>query len=137
MSNAPNEDPDDIMTDFERRWAEREREAERQKREAEQMAAYLCGALRFLGVRQVTAVWDGYGDDGQTGDPVFDPPLSGELPFGLPDEIDRLWDPILPPGCEINAGSFGTLTLDVTAGTVSHDIEYRDDDEEFDEEDEE
>jgi hypothetical protein len=43
---------------------------------------------------------------------------------------------MLPGGWEINSGSFGTIEIDVRAGTVEVDMEWREEDEdEYDEED--
>ena len=134
MSNAPNSDPEGSVDSFERRWAEWQRETEQRKRNAEKHTPYLSGALRFLGIEKVSAAWDGYGEEGQFEASVFQPSSPTDLPFGLIDAIDRLWDPLLPSGCEINAGSFGTLTLDTATGKALVDIEWRDEDDELEEE---
>ena len=128
MSDAPDADREDWFTRYQRERAERRLEAEAR---AKATIAYLAKALRFFGVEKVTAEYDGYGDDGSTEAAAYHPTLPGELPFGLAEEIDGIWDAFLPSGCEINAGSFGTLTLDVATGGVVADLEYRDEEEEL------
>ena len=78
------------------------------------------------------ATFDGTNDSGSVKKPVFHPSPAVELPFGLAEELRRCW--WLPSGWEINAGSSGTLTLDVATGKVSVDIEWRDEDDEPEEE---
>ena len=109
-------------------------EQERLQREAKSKAVYLSGALRFFGVEKVSQEWDGFGDDRQFEASVFHPPLPSDLPFGLGDAIDLLWHPFFPPGCEINVGWVGTLTLDVATGKVAVDLEFRVEEDEPDEE---
>jgi hypothetical protein len=127
MSNAPDDKPEDFMARY-------HREEEERKRKGRAKAAYLSDALRFFGVETVTTTFDGYGDDGTIEEAFFEPPIRERLPFGLCDAVDEVWGDFLPAGWEINAGSFGTLKLDVAAGTVIDDIEIRDEDEDWDEE---
>ena len=119
MSNDPNTERNEMIARYHRDLAE-------QKRKAEARVAYLCVALRFFGVEKVTAKFDGYGDDGSIEKAVFHPSLPGDLPFGLPDQIKGSWEPFMTSGWEINAGSFGTLTLDVATAKVLEEIEHRD-----------
>ena len=130
MSNAPNHDPEGNGDSFERWLGEQQRQAQKRQQIAEKEIIYLCGALRFFGVEKVSQEWDGFGDDGQFEASVFHPPLPSDLPFGLGDAIDLLWHPFFPPGCEINVGWFGTLTLDVATGKVAVHLEWRDEDDE-------
>ena len=81
MSNAPNEDPEDLMAHYELQRAQ-------QRRRAEKRAAHLCRALRFLGVKTVTVAFDAYGDEGSIKEAVFEPPIQADLPFGLLEAIN-------------------------------------------------
>ena len=66
MSNAPNESPEELVARHERHMAQA-------KRYAGKKVAYLCDALRFLGVEKVTAAFDAYGDEGSIEEAVFVP----------------------------------------------------------------
>jgi hypothetical protein len=113
----------------------RREEAERHAR-AEKMGQYLMGALRFLGVDLVEVEFDGYGDEGEVQEPEFTPDPPGGLPEGLGELVGQVCGGMLPGGWEINSGSFGTVEIDVRAGTVEVDMEWREEDEDdYDEED--
>src|SRR5262245_50189898 len=122
------------MTDAEDFWAKYQREeAERLKR-SQEMTRYLMGALRFFGVKRVSVAFDGYGDDGEVQEPVYEPAPAGGLPEGMDQLIREACGNQLPGGWEINSGSTGAVEIDVVAGTCGVDIEWREDeDEEFDE----
>ena len=115
MSNAPNESPEEMSARY-------ERDRERQRRSAEKQVAHLCAALRFCGVRKVTAAFDAYGDEGSIQEAVIDPPIGHELPFGLIEAVNYWWTSFRTTGWgwneSPNAGLDGVLVLDVTTGTV-------------------
>jgi hypothetical protein len=126
------------MADTEDWWAEYQRkEAERLQR-SEQMVQYVMGALRFLGVKRVRVPFDGFGDDGEVQDPVYEPEPAGGLPEGLDYLIRDCCCNQLPGGWEINAGSVGAIEIDVENGTSQVNIEWREEEDEdlFDDEDE-
>ena len=106
---------------------------ERQKQHSERLVEYLVPALRFLGVTLVSVEFDGYGDDGEIKDAVIDETPQAGLPEGLDGAIEAACSYALPGGWEINAGSCGIWFIDVEKGKSRLDIEYRDDDEDFDE----
>lgn len=113
----------------------RRQEAER-KKHGEDLAAYLSRALRFFGVERVEVRFDGQGDDGEVETPEYIPIPHGELPHGLASAIEESCWGLLPGGWEINAGSVGTITLDTRDGTATLDVEWREEEEDWDEEDE-
>jgi hypothetical protein len=125
MSNAPNESPEELAARYERQHAQEMRYAGRK-------VAYLCGALRFLGVEKVTAAFDAYGDEGSIKEAVFVPPVRDELPFGLVEEIGTMWTSFRTSGWgrdAPNTGLDGILTLDVVTGKVVEEfIAFRDED---------
>jgi hypothetical protein len=120
---------DDWYREYQRRQREREQNAKR-------VVDYVVPVLRFLGVERVTVDFDGAGDSGEVRPAVFAPAPGGAVPEGLGELILEACYGLLPGGWEINAGSFGTLTIDAAAGT--HDLEqtFREE-EEYDEVDEE
>ena len=125
MSNAPNENPDELMARYERDRAQ-------QRRFAGKKITYLCGALRFLGVEKVTVAFDAYGDEGSIKEAVFEPPVLDDLPFGLLEELNFGWVSFRTTGWGWNfspdAGLDGTLVLDVATGEVVEEFEHRDED---------
>ena len=122
MSNAPIESHEDMM-------ARVERDQATQRRRAGKKVAYLCGALRFLGVKQVSVAFDAYGDEGSIKEAVFEPPIQEELPFGLLEELNYGWVSFRTTGWgwnfSPNAYLDGTLVLDVTTGEVVEVFESR------------
>ena len=73
--------------------------------------------LRDLGVSELSLSYNGEGDEGLV---EIDEPL--DLPTNLNHKITEWAHHVLPGGWEINDGSSGTITLDVTTGTGK--IEY-------------
>jgi len=116
-------DAEDFMTQYRREEAKRIAAAKESLR-------YLAGALRLIGVKKVTAPFDGYGDEGSLNEITYDPLPSAGFPDGLQQAIERAIYDLLPGGWEINAGSFGTVTLDTATGEAEVDHEWRDEDEE-------
>jgi hypothetical protein len=119
--------------DWYREYQRRQRELEQNSRRA---VDYVIPVLRFLGVEKVTVDFDGAGDSGEVRPAVFTPAPGGAVPEGLGELIIAACQGLLPGGWEINAGSFGTLTIDAAAG--AHDLKqtFREEDE-YDEEGEE
>jgi hypothetical protein len=120
------EEREDWLASYQRKEAER---LERGK----ELGEYLAGALRFLGVKRVTVAFDGSGDDGEVQQPKYEPKPKGELPEGLDLALRDCCAWQLPGGWEINAGSVGAVVIDAEAGTSRVDIEWREEEEEFDE----
>ena len=120
MSNAPNEYPEADIAGY-------EHDRATQRRHAEKKVAYLCHALRFLGVKTVTVAFDAYGDEGSIKEAVFEPPIQAELPFGLLEALDYNWTSFRTTGWgwnfSPNAGLDGTITIDVTTGEVVEQFE--------------
>ena len=115
MSNAPNESHEEMM-------ASHERDRATQRGYAGKKVAYLCGALRFLGVKKVMVAFDAYGDEGSIKEAVCEPPIQAELPFGLLEEMNFWWISFRTTGWgwnfSPNAYLDGTLVLDVATGEV-------------------
>jgi hypothetical protein len=79
--------------------------------------------LKQWGVSKVKAEYSGYGDsgciDGITYLDAHDQPVNMDMVRAASDpDIENVLYEFLPAGFEINDGSQGTLTVDVTAGTV-------------------
>lgn len=117
-------DPNDFMARYHRERAAAETRARADLR-------YVAGVLRLLGVATVTAAFDGSGDEGFVEDVTYDPDPPAGLPDGLRDVIDDAVCDLLPGGWEINAGSFGTVTIDTATGEPDVDHEWRDDEDEM------
>ncbi len=75
--------------------------------------------LRKLGVKTVTAQYDGCGDSGQIEDPEFGPV---EVPPALVRAVHDLFYDLLEAhyaGWEINEGSFGQFEWDLGADSIA------------------
>ena len=95
------------------------------EREAANRAARseLLPQLRALGITEVTAEYEGYGDSGNIED-VTVQPTGIELPDDLRTKFeDFAWSVAYhqPPGFENNEGGYGTLTWNVTADSITLD----------------
>jgi hypothetical protein len=119
---TPVADPEDFLARY-------RQEEEKRSAKAREAIRYLSGALRLMGVRTVTAPFDGYGDEGNLGDLTYDPLPPAGFPEGLCEVLAEAFCELLPGGWEINGGSFGTVTLDTATGEVEIDQEWRDEDE--------
>jgi len=110
----------DTNTDFAstmEKWA-----AERDAENTETRAALLV-QLRALGVTEVTAEYEGYGDSGNVEDITLQP--SG---IALPSELSSQLDDFAwafayqqHPGFENNEGGYGTLAWDLTKDSIDLD----------------
>jgi hypothetical protein len=83
----------------------------------------LLPQLRGLGIAQVIAEYEGYGDSGNIEDVTVQP-----AGIALPDELctkvgDFAWSVAYHqhPGFENNEGGYGTLTWDVAADSIALD----------------
>ncbi|WP_282128005.1 DUF6878 family protein [Roseobacter litoralis] len=83
----------------------------------------LIVVLRGLGITEVTAEYEGYGDSGNVEDVTLQP-----AGIDLPDDVsnrleDFAWSVAYHqhPGFENNEGGYGTLTWDVTADSITLD----------------
>ena len=79
--------------------------------------------MRALGVTEVAAEYEGYGDSGNVED-VTVQPAGIELPDDLRTKVeDFAWSVAYHqhPGFENNEGGYGTLTWDVTADSITLD----------------
>jgi hypothetical protein len=115
-------------------WKEYQRQQKEREQYAQRLVVYLLPMLRFLGLELIEIPYDGMGDDGEVQAPQLTPPLTESLPEGLLTLIESVCENMLPGGWEINEGSFGTLIIDVKAGTCHLDHNWRE--EEIDEDDE-
>jgi hypothetical protein len=91
------------------------------------LKAEIIPRLKQWGVSKVRAEYSGYGDsgciDGITYLDAHDQPVNMEMVRSASDpDIENVLYEFLPAGFEINDGSQGTLTINVTADTVT--IEY-------------
>lgn len=83
----------------------------------------LLPQLRGLGITEVIAEYEGYGDSGNIEDVMVQP-----VGIALPDDLstklgDFAWSVAYHqhPGFENNEGGYGTLTWDVTADSIALD----------------
>jgi len=88
----------------------------------------LLEQLRLRGILKVEISYNGYGDEGCIEDISYfgpnDEPLTAEVGAHLSDLIDECVCDILNeqwPGWEINEGSSGTATIQVTGGRIEID----------------
>ena len=94
----------------------------RAERETTLMAtrAELLAQLRALGISEVTAEYEGYGDSGNVKD-VTVQPAEVQLPEPLATEVgDLAWSLAYHhhPGFENNEGGYGTLTWDLRNDSI-------------------
>ena len=92
-----------------------EESAAKEKAERHAVLKTICEELFMLGVRGVTASYNGEGDDGDVRYVAYDRAAGSEEP--IPSELERkikdiIWG-LLPSGFENNAGGFGGVTIDV------------------------
>lgn len=110
----------DTKTDFAstmEKWA-----AERDAENAETRAK-LLEQLRALGVTEVAAEYEGYGDSGNVEDITLQPSAT-VLPTDLSSQLDEFaWAFAYQqhPGFENNDGGYGTLTWDLTKDSIDLD----------------
>lgn len=112
------------MTDLQMNFAETMARWQAEREAANKAArGELLPQLRALGITEVIAEYEGYGDSGNIEDVTVQP--SG---IALPDELctklgDFAWSVAYHqhPGFENNEGGYGTLTWDVTADSISLD----------------
>ena len=97
----------------------------RVEREAEIKAARaaLLSQLRALGVKEVTAEYEGYGDSGNVEDITLQPNGIALLPELSSKLEDFAWSFSYDqhPGFENNEGGYGTLTWDILADSITLD----------------
>jgi hypothetical protein len=110
----------DSNTDFAstmEKWA-----AERDAENTEVRAALLA-QLRALGVTEVTAEYEGYGDSGNVEDITLQP-TEIVIPSELSSQLDEFaWAFAYQqhPGLENNDGGYGTLTWDIVKDSIDLD----------------
>lgn len=83
----------------------------------------LLAQLRALGINEVTAEYEGYGDSGNVED-VTVQPAEVKLSEALATEVgDFAWSLAYHhhPGFENNEGGYGTLTWDIAADSITLD----------------
>jgi hypothetical protein len=83
----------------------------------------LQNCLAKLGIVSISAHFDGCGDSGQFDEFAVDP----DVPLGdaLQEEVESLLFARLHDGWELDTGSFGDCSVDVTSGTVTIDASWR------------
>jgi hypothetical protein len=111
-------DPNDFYAQYERSRREAETKGRADLR-------YAAGALQLLGVERAVARFDGSGDEGFVEEVTYHPAPPAGIPEGLQDVIEDAVCQLLPGGWEINAGSFGTVTLEVATGETVIDHTWR------------
>jgi hypothetical protein len=116
-----------MSDDFERVMANYEMRQKQERNAARAALLALTDQLRAAGVRQVRATFNGYADEGAiesiefldaAGQPVH-ASLSGQFP-----SLEKTFNVLLPEGYEDNAGSSGTVRLDVDEGRVTVNVDW-------------
>jgi hypothetical protein len=110
-------------------WMQREA---RERQESEQGLQIACAVLDRLAVRSVEVHYDGAGDSGAIEKVLYQPEPRLGIPEGLQELLETYVYRHLPGGWEINAGSFGTVNLDVRTRQAQQDHHEREDDTEYD-----
>lgn len=123
------------MSNIEDWWASYQRLESQRLDLAQRRIQYLLPVLHFLGILQVRVAFDGSGDEGEIHEPTYDSLPCCGLPEGLHDFLRDSCADKLPGGWEINAGSSGVILIDVQAGTCQVEIDWREEEEDWDEED--
>ena len=122
MSQLPRTYLDDIAEAMTKMQQERERDLSVKRKD-------ILGQLRHLGVTEVTAEYDGYGDSGNIEGMVLTPQMEIEAYLDM-QLTDFLWDVAYNehPGFENNDGAFGEVTWDVTADKIrlTHNTRFTD-----------
>lgn len=112
------------MTDLQMNFAETMAKWQAEREAANRAArGELLPLLRSLGIAQVTAEYEGYGDSGNIEDVTVQP-----AGIALPEELctklgDFAWSVAYHqhPGFENNEGGYGTLTWDISADSIALD----------------
>jgi hypothetical protein len=107
-------------------WEQREAHL---RKEGEAGLRRACEVLALLGVATVRVRYDGSGDEGFVEEVVYEPAPPAGVPDGLGGLVNNFVYAFLPDGWEINAGSYGTITVDVKSAWALHDHHWREDDE--------
>jgi hypothetical protein len=108
--------------------AKKESWEQREAREREESKVGLrkaCEVLARLGVRTVEVHYDGAGDSGFIQELDYDPEPQAGIPEGLRGLVEQFVYSHLPGGWELNEGSFGTVTIDVSSRKARRDHNWR------------
>lgn len=96
----------------------------------------VCKTLVRLGVKTVTIEYDGCGDSGCIEHISFDPERAASPRLvKISGRIEHAAYQFLPDGWELNAGSYGEITIDVKSGKMHREHSWRVESFETDEED--
>ncbi len=109
---------DDWRAEYEARRAEEEAPARDTLRDA-------CGLLARLGVRTLHLAYDGEDGAGSVFGLALEPRPAAGIPDGLEAALRDAAYWLLPPGWEIDAGSCGTLAIDVRTRKARRDHHRR------------
>lgn len=136
-----SEETDDFGPDSEW-WKNMQRQREKEKQAAAAKLKAACAPLAKLGVVTVTWTYDGYGDSGDVESEAFATAQGAVFEELAPAALEKLTAEerelltahvlrdavleLLPDGFEINDGSYGQVTLDVTTGKImiGHNARY-------------
>lgn len=105
--------------------ADYEERQRQEKNSAKAALLALVDQLHVLGVSQVCATFNGYGDEGSIEDIEF-LDTTGQ-PITLTDRFPKLEETfyvLLPDGFEDNEGSSGTVIFDVEKGRIGVDVDW-------------
>jgi uncharacterized protein YfaS (alpha-2-macroglobulin family) len=117
--------PGDLNAEFQQILAHYQQSVTAQLQTAKNtLRTVILPALLQSGVANVEAAYSGYGDSGAI-DGVQYRDKSGvrvereKIPAALTDTLENVLYEFLPAGFEINEGSQGTLTLDISASRIT------------------
>ena len=125
MPADPNDLPGDMNADFQQILAHYNQSVAAQLQTVKHtLRTAILPALSASGVTNIEAAYSGYGDTGaidglQYRDKAGLRVQRETIPAGLTEELETCLYEFLPAGFEINDGSQGTLTLDISASRIT------------------
>ena len=125
MPAEPNDLPGDMNAEFQQIFAHYNQSSAAQLQTVKHtLRTVILPALAASGVANIQAAFSGYGDSGAI-DGLQYRDKSGlrvkreTIPAGLTEELETCLYEFLPAGFEINEGSQGTLTLDISTSRIT------------------
>ena len=125
MPAEPNDLPGDMSAEFQQIFAHYNQSSAAQLQTVKHtLRTVILPALVASGVANIQAAFSGYGDSGAI-DGLQYRDKSGlrverdKIPAALKEQLENVLYEFLPAGFEINDGSQGTLTLDISASRIT------------------
>ena len=125
MPADPNDLPGDMNPEFQQIFAHYNQSSAAQLQTVKHtLRTVILPALAASGVANIEAAFSGYGDSGaidglQYRDKAGLRVERDKIPAALKEQLENVLYEFLPAGFEINEGSQGTLTLDISANRIT------------------